>query len=168
MLADVPCPEFDHMAAGVGHVGGTPATAAIPGVIVVEHGIAPLSKPIDNGVVGLSRQPHRVVDVDAAAPSAQPDLWPPQADASPVRSHHPHRLVGPALDHRKAKDAGIEFLGRGQVALLECDLAHSIDRNCVIAVHNVYFLAESINGAGSRRVFSPAASTRSRCPAEPM
>src|SRR5216684_5572375 len=167
MLADVPRPEFDHMAAGVGHVSGAPATVAVPRVVVVKDGVAPFSKPIDNGVVGLSRQPHRIVDVHAAAPSAQPDLRPPQADASSVRGHHPDRFVGPALDHGKAKDPGIEFLGRRQVSLLERDLAHSIDWNCVIAVHDLYFPAESTTDDCSWRAFSRATSPRSRGPAEP-
>ncbi len=105
-------------------------------MIVVEHLIAARSKALDDRLVGLRRQSHRVVDVDAAAASAQPDLGPPQADAGPVRSHHPHRFVGPALDHRKAQNAGIEFLGRGQVALLERELGCSADGNWAIARHD--------------------------------
>src|SRR5260370_22187142 len=104
MLADVPCPEFDHMAARGGHIGGAPATVAVPRVVVVKHGVATFSKPFDHGVVGLSRQPHRIVDVHAAAPSAPPDLPPPPADARSLRGPHPDRFVGPALDHRKADD----------------------------------------------------------------
>src|SRR5260370_1915183 len=129
MLADVPCPEFDHMAARVGHIGGAPATVAVPRVVVVKHGVATFSKPFDHGVVGLSRQPHRIVDVHAAAPSAQPDLRPPQVDASSVRGHHPDRFVGPPPDHRKAKDPPIEFLARPPVALLHPDLPPSITSN---------------------------------------
>lgn len=140
MLADIPRPEFDHMAAGVRHISGAPSTMAVPPIVVVKDRIASLSKPIDNRVVGLSRQPHRVVDVDATAPSAQSDLGSPQADSRSVRGHHPNRLVGPSLDHRKSQDTRIEFLGRGQIVLLERELGHPTDRNCVIAAHDVYFL----------------------------
>src|ERR1700687_294627 len=141
MLADVPCPEFDHMAAWVGYVCGTPATMAVPGVIMVEDRVASLSEPLDDRLVGLRRQPHRVVNVDANSGSPQSDLGPPETDPSSVCGHHPNRFVAPALNHRKAQNAGIEFLGRGQVVLLERDLAHSSHGNCPIAHHHISSVA---------------------------
>src|ERR1700694_1114863 len=52
MLGDVPRPELDHVAAWVGHVASPPsALRAIPTVVVVEHRVPVLAKPLDHRCV---------------------------------------------------------------------------------------------------------------------
>src|SRR5712692_7091824 len=103
-------------------------------------------KPLDHRLVGLFGQPHGVMDVDAAATSTQSDLGPPQADTSAVGGHHPHRLVGPALDDWKAQVTGIELLGRGQVALLQHQLTDSADRDRALACHRSLLTYRGVTG----------------------
>jgi hypothetical protein len=132
MVGHVPGPELDHVAAGVGDVGCSAATVAVLRVVVIQHRITPFSQPLDNCVVSVGRQPHRIVHVNSATASAQSYLRPPQTDASPVGCHHPNRLVRPALDHREAQDAGVELFSRLQIALLERDLDYTRDWNTLI------------------------------------
>src|ERR1700694_5132184 len=51
MLGDVPRPELDHVAAWVGHVGGAPSTVRVLPVVVVEHRVPVLAKPLDHRCV---------------------------------------------------------------------------------------------------------------------
>src|ERR1700674_1577542 len=161
MLGDVPRPELDHVAAWVGHVGSPPtAVKPIPTVVVVEHCVAMLSDPLQDGGVRLGRETHRVVDVDAAAAAAQPDLRPPETNAGPVAGHHPHRLVGPPLDHRESKDLGVELFRRGEVALLQSDLAHATHRHHALGLRHPRLITRAMSLFASR---SAIASRLSYC-----
>src|ERR1700730_11074808 len=86
---DVPSPELDHMASGIGDVSGPPSSVAVLPMIVVENRVATASNPLHHCVVGLRRYSHRVVDMDPAATSTQSDLRLPQSNTGPLTCHHP-------------------------------------------------------------------------------
>src|SRR5437899_11567183 len=50
VLADIPRPELDHVAARVGDVGGAPSSVAVTGVVVVENLEAGRAQTLDRGI----------------------------------------------------------------------------------------------------------------------
>ena len=72
---------------------------------------------------------HRVVHVDAAPATSEPDLRPPQADARAIPGHEPDRATAtrPALHDGESEQARVEALACLQVVHLERDLANPGD-----------------------------------------
>src|ERR1700719_2895381 len=137
MSSDIPGPELHHVPPRIRHISRPPPPMPpIPPVVMVEHRIPVLAETLDDSVVGITRNTHRVVNMHAAPPPAQTDLRTPQADACPVGGHHPNRLVRPPLNHRKPEYARIELLSRGQVVLLERDLDHPGHLDRAIPCHH--------------------------------
>ena len=130
MSTDIPGPELDDVAVGVGHIEGTPAVVLGE---VDDFGFdAPVTKPclsrVEVGVV----DPESEVNVHPAAAACQPDLRPPEADAGSSAGHHPDGLAGrPSFHDRKPENAGVETLGRFEIDDLEDELADAGYGNAV-------------------------------------
>ncbi len=74
---------------------------------MVQHLEPCLAQACYRRVVLAGGEVHRVVDVDAAPTSAEPELRAPEPDPRPVRRHDPDRSAAgrPPLDDRKTEDA---------------------------------------------------------------
>ncbi len=128
MTRDVPRPELDDVAVGIGDVHR--ATVVVHPEIV-NFNLLPLrAEPLDRSVERVGRDVHREVDVHAASAAGQADLRPPKADARAVSGHDPDGLpLLPALDDRKAQHLGVEPLGGREVHDLEHELVDAGDRD---------------------------------------
>ena len=154
VTCDVPRPELDDVAVGIGDVDRA-AVVVHPEVVHLEL-LFVFAEPFDRCVEGIGRDVHGVMDVQAATAAGQADLRPPEADSRAVSGHDPHGLpVLPPLDDREAQHLGVETLRLRQIADLEHELVDAGDGNPARhARHGT--LAAVIEGLDHVQIAAPA------------
>ena len=134
MLPYVPCPEFDDVPVGIGHVGGPTRVSvdpvAVEGLLVHLEPVA--AKTVDGSLVVGVRQVQGVMDVHPSPPASDSDLRTPEPDPRALAGHHPDGLAAlPALDHGQAESFRVEAHGFLEVDDLEDELVDAGDGDAV-------------------------------------
>jgi len=126
MALDVPRPELDDVAVGIGDVQG--ATAIVVGERNDFRLASLVSQSLDRGMEIRVVDLHRVVNVESASGLRNPDLRPPETDSGSGSSHQPHpAALVPPFDDRETENVCIEPLCLFEVEYLEHQLAHPGD-----------------------------------------